>query len=195
MVRFLDAKNYEVAPPGEIKAHKTRIMQELTQHLKTTFGTQHSPRQLQKRFSDLKVREKGRLGAFRRKIAKDAGILNERELAQLPRENEDSMPLEGASCLETTPREMSIPDEETIILDLENVQSLENPQLPTCCHDHNFWAQMEQTINRCMEKHITNLRAQIIDDLKHISNHGNKDGKKRIIAVKNDGSNGIVCYW
>ncbi|KAG8541122.1 hypothetical protein GDO81_029671 [Engystomops pustulosus] len=71
IVRYLDYHGYEDLPKRNSHCKKASILQNLARHLSKEFGTHHSPRQIQKRYSDLKVREKRTLGKIRRQIALD----------------------------------------------------------------------------------------------------------------------------
>ncbi|XP_056408166.1 uncharacterized protein LOC130307840 [Hyla sarda] len=71
MVEFLERRKYGVAEKGSINTQKASVLQDLVRELEANFGIVHNERQIKKRYSDLKEREKETYESIRSKIARD----------------------------------------------------------------------------------------------------------------------------
>ncbi|XP_044151891.1 uncharacterized protein LOC122939801 [Bufo gargarizans] len=80
MVQFLDEQGYEQTTAGHVHQKKTGVLNQLSNLLYEKYGTMHSKRQIQKRYSDLKTREQWRLASIRRKILRVKMLTSESEM-------------------------------------------------------------------------------------------------------------------
>ncbi|XP_056396333.1 uncharacterized protein LOC130291530 isoform X2 [Hyla sarda] len=79
MVKYLDEQNFDSIVSVNPYKKKTKIMLKLSKNLKTKFGTVHNRRQLQKRYSDLKVHQKQLLRNIRERIVRQTGTNSSEE--------------------------------------------------------------------------------------------------------------------
>ncbi|XP_077111386.1 uncharacterized protein LOC143767177 isoform X2 [Ranitomeya variabilis] len=80
MVQFLDEQGYENTTAGHVHRKKSGVLNQLSNLLYDKYGTMHSKRQIQKRYSDLKTREQWRLASIRRKIIRVKLLRSESEM-------------------------------------------------------------------------------------------------------------------
>ncbi|XP_069837132.1 oocyte zinc finger protein XlCOF7.1-like isoform X2 [Dendropsophus ebraccatus] len=80
MVQFLDEKGYEHTTVGRVHQKKSEVLNQLSNLLYEKYGTMHSKRQIQKRYSDLKTREQWLLASIRRKILRVKMLRGESEM-------------------------------------------------------------------------------------------------------------------
>ncbi|XP_056390696.1 uncharacterized protein LOC130284402 [Hyla sarda] len=70
IVDYMEKREYGVGERGTINSNKGSILQDLRQELEEKFGVDRLERQIQKRYSDLRTREKDTYDGILRKIAK-----------------------------------------------------------------------------------------------------------------------------
>ncbi|XP_056413112.1 uncharacterized protein LOC130356096 [Hyla sarda] len=71
LVAYMEEREYGFGERGSINSNKASILQDLVCEMEKKFGVTHSERQIQKRYSDLKVRERDTYESIKRKIARD----------------------------------------------------------------------------------------------------------------------------
>ncbi|XP_056387623.1 uncharacterized protein LOC130282829 isoform X2 [Hyla sarda] len=80
MVQFLDEQGYEHTIAGQVHQKKSEVLNQLSNLLYEKYGTMHSKRQIQKRYSDMKTREQWRLTSIRRKILRVKMLRSESDM-------------------------------------------------------------------------------------------------------------------
>ncbi|XP_077322068.1 uncharacterized protein LOC143955823 [Lithobates pipiens] len=76
MVRYLDEQGYDDVAPPNVYKKKSQIMTELSNRLLKICGKSRTKREIQKRYSDLKVREPLTLRRIRRRLQRSAELEN-----------------------------------------------------------------------------------------------------------------------
>ncbi|XP_056397316.1 uncharacterized protein LOC130291908 [Hyla sarda] len=94
MVKFMDQRLYDAPWLGSAYKRKSRILRKLSQRLSEKFQSSHTPRQLQKRFSDLKTRQKKTLKTIRNQMKQESGREQAHENEEEPESEEESQNVE-----------------------------------------------------------------------------------------------------
>ncbi|XP_056397687.1 uncharacterized protein LOC130293210 [Hyla sarda] len=120
MVEFLQSKEYGVGEKGSINSKKADILQDLVKAMEDKFGILHTERQIQKRYSDLKVREQETYQSILRKIQRD----QEKETVNLqPCPPSQESPLPNPVAVSTLTQDDLPNSEDLITLTFETIPS------------------------------------------------------------------------
>ncbi|XP_056411403.1 uncharacterized protein LOC130355367 [Hyla sarda] len=146
LVGYMEEREYGFGERGSINSNKASILQDLVCEMETKFGVTHSERQIQKRYSDLKVRERDTYESIKRKIARDKGKapIQPTRLERLELAGQDPTPVTNDA------QGASQSGEELITLTLEPIpddpmsSSNQGPNIPQSFEAH--LAEMERRI-------------------------------------------------
>ncbi|XP_056386676.1 uncharacterized protein LOC130282445 [Hyla sarda] len=178
MVRLIDELSATRAPRGQVNQQKHDIMSQVATYLKEKYGTFHTPKQVKKRFSDLKVRETRRLGSIRRHIAEEHEPKEDTQL-QAKCTDEEEPSVSGNCNKPDENQEMLVcPETEYFTLHLQPIDSekfeqlpepqRENPETKTIRFLDRRLCQMQEELTRQMSTLIQKMEEKINAKLDHV---------------------------
>ncbi|XP_040177270.1 uncharacterized protein LOC120909571 isoform X2 [Rana temporaria] len=179
MVRYLDEQGYDDVAPPNVYKKKSQIMTELSNRLLKICGKSRTKREIQKRYSDLKVREPLTMRRIRRRLqrselenAYEGGNDSEQEFllqfdnpeesdAPQPESRENSPPPTEEERGKREENKFLIPDSDS---QAEGQNHHKEPPCTCHCHCHQKYSQLVKRLD-AIDKNIDELK-QIMLEIK-----------------------------